>query len=170
MKKWISRLVGCFFLTWALSEFIGLLTGTRSVKGFYGFVSNAFIRGIPERVDVAAWIGVIILAWTGYYLIRLEEWGRRLALILLWPCLIGNSLLFILYAIGSINSILFDDPISVTIRLFNFNWPGEMDKPFIILSFFGGLLFFYGIIVYFLSRKDIKILFQKPETPQNPLG
>jgi hypothetical protein len=167
MKKWSVRLIGCLFFLQALSGLLSLMTGNRPALGVFGIIRYILpysINNVSGEVDITAWIWVIIIAFTGINLIRLKEGGRQWALILLWPTLIGSCLLFLLTIISSIRSIYFHTP--AAFALTSSTWSYKIDNPVTPLLLTGGLLIFYGSVIYFLSGKDTKLLFQKTESIQ----
>jgi hypothetical protein len=159
MRKWIVRLIGCLFLLLALSELIDLITGTRSTKGFYGI--RLLVGVMSDQVDIMVWIGVVIEVCTGYYLIRLEERGRRLVLFLLFLS-IGQVILAMFIAISSANWSFSHTPLILRFAEQSY----EIDNPPGTLLVIAGMVIFYGSGIYFFTRKDTKTLFQKPEPIQ----
>ncbi len=155
LNVWGVRLLGVFFLLWSLLDFVELITGTRSRKGFLGL--HVDIGGL----DIMTWIGVYVLSYTGYHLLKLNSQGRNWALIIFWPSMIVTGLYFLLAVISSISSSRFDTNLSTTLNLFKFQW--AIEDTVTLLIVLGGMFLLNSIPLFFLMRKDVKNLFLKPD-------
>lgn len=167
MNKWGVRLIGCYFLIWAISDLVELIIGTHSKKGFMGFYIE--IGGL----DIAPWIGVCILFYTVFQLVRFDNSGRIWALIMLWPYTIIWGALFIAALVS-----FFSPPVRERLSS-SFTWTWTMvpkPEPPVGFSLFVGVVFINFLVpLYYLLRKNTKALFQKiitaeennpnPETP-----
>ena len=159
MNKWGVRLIGCYFLIRAASEVYQLITGTRHAKGFFGMYLSINNNGI-DAIDIMAWIGVYILIYTGIQLMRFDRRGRTWALILSWPSVIIFGTLFMVSIISFFYPSLYEDlqiSIAPTLPLFK----RKAETPFEVLLFFGYGFSYCLIPLYYLLRKDTKVLFQK---------
>ncbi len=158
LNHWGVRLIGCYFFILAVSDVYKLITGTRHTKGFMGIDLGITHNG--ESIDVMAWIGVYILFYTGFQLMRFYGRGRTWALIMLWPSTIFLGALFV----ASIISV-FSPPVYKSLSSsFSMSWPWcqcRAETPLEILSFLGLAFAYYLIPLYFLLRTNTKVLFRK---------
>jgi hypothetical protein len=157
MGKWIIRLIGISFLFGALLNLFGLITGINPPHGFLGlsWVSPS------AQFDIMAWVGVCVIAYIGYRLVRLHPQGRLWALIVLWYTILGFGLTFVYSAIKA--------PIPLTSIAVTVNFLGhsyKLNKPGSYLILSGIVFLLYATQIYFLMRKDVKMEFQKQETSE----
>lgn len=156
MNKWGVRLIGLFFIVWAMQLAIRLITGNHPPHGFLFLVVDI------DGIDLAAWIGVCVLVCIGYRLLALDPRSRFWALIMLWFLSIGYGWYF-LKTIISVFSHSSLDPITL-----NF-WPSQWNSPKlesteIQLGVTLATFLYFAIPLYYLLRKDVKQLFQRPVT------
>jgi FtsH-binding integral membrane protein len=137
MNKWGVRLIGIYFIVWAIHDFFGLLTGQFSKEGFMGIIINAFGH------DIATWIGAFLCLYIGIQLIRFDQRGRRWALILLWPWVIISGFLLVWIILSPDYSIFSHADTSITLRAFYTDWPGEIRGPYRVYSVYVSIFFFY---------------------------
>lgn len=162
MSKWGVRFVGVFFILWAIHDFFGLLTGRFSKEGFMGIIVDAFGH------DIAPWIGAFLCLYIGIQLIRLNPKGRRWALFLLWLWVIVSGFYLVWVALSPTSNFFSDVNMSIEWRFFYTNWPGEIKSPYNNYMMYIGLFLFYSDITYFLMRKGVKRLFEKPIPSEEP--
>lgn len=161
MKKWGVRLIGFYFLIGAIFDLLGLVMGTRSKKGFLGLIIT---NSHANQVDIMGWIGVFVLAYAGYYLLRLDARGRLWTLIVLWPWVIISGFYLAWIVLSPTSTFFSNANMSMGWHFFYTDWPGEINGPYRIYSLFIGIFLFYSALTYFLMRKDVKQLFQKADT------
>lgn len=161
-KTTIIYLIAILFLLLALSDLVGLLTGSRSEKGFLGLDLGFTMDG--QELDIMGWVGVFVQLYIGYQLFRLSSEGRSCALILLWIWTIGVGI-----TICIVFMLLIMSPSRVTefspATFWFFDYMAQIDLGVGLLICFI-VLIFYSIPLYFLSRKDIKALFENREKPK----
>src|SRR5262245_3363092 len=137
MKKWGIQLIGIFFLFWAILELIELLTETNSSQGFLEITVTT-----SYPVDLMAWIGVFVLAYTGYHLLRLNSQGHTLALVILGLYALYSGVYFILIVILSTASLTSSTPLFITLDFLNKSF--KIDNPTALITI-GALFLFYVI-------------------------
>ncbi len=173
MNKWGVRLVGWYFLIWAISDVLGLMIDSGQTRGFLGISADLsydynlpFYKGTGQ-IEIMRWAGVCVLVYVGYNLLRFKQSGRMAALIVLWPTAIISGFYFILMILSSVSVFYYSGTrLSATLNFFHTNWPGEISDPIILPLAFGSLFLLNFIITYFLMRKDTKQLFKKPATSE----
>ncbi len=158
MNKWGVRLISCYFFIWAISDVYKLISGTRHAKGFLGF--HLTYHGENINIDSMAWAGVVILVYAAFQLLRFHPSGRYWALTVLWVSTLLSGFSFIWLIVLLANAFYNGTGIDFS----NPKWLGEDSRPIAALLLFVGAFLFYFISVYFLMRKDVKQLFQKPVT------
>ena len=162
MKKKGVRLVGVFFVVWAIHNFFGLLTGQLSKKGFMGLIIES------GGHDIAPWIGACLFLYIGVQLIRLDPRGRLWALTFLWLSVIVLGFYLAWIVLSPTSNFFSNTDMSIIWHFFYTDWPGEIKGPYNNYSVFIGVFLFYSALTYFLMRKDIKQLFEKSVTTEEP--
>lgn len=108
-----------------------------------------------------ALIGLCVYVYIAYNLLKLNEQGRIWALVILWISVLRFVFSFIYTVIKS--------PVSWTSLSMVATYPGHsyiLNTPSIFLVSTGIVLLLYALPIYFLMRQDIKLEFQKQETPE----
>jgi len=160
MRRWGIRLIGIFFLFWAISNLFGLIDGTRPPRGFMGIDLGITYNG--ETIGIMAWIGVSVLAYTGLCLLMLNPQGHKWALILLWLSILKLVLALVLVIILSLEA--HTSPTSLITSVNYLSYSIKIDKPGSFLAITGVSFLFYAIQIYFLMTNDVKTEFQRHET------
>jgi hypothetical protein len=160
MRRWGIRLLGIFFLFWAISDLVGLIKGTHPPRGFMGIDLGITYNG--ESIGIMAWIGVCVLAYTGFCLLRLNPQGHKWALILLWLSILKLVLALVLIIILSLKSQIVPTALTTSINYLSYSI--KLDKSGSFLAITGVSFLFYAIQIYFLTRNDVKTEFQRHET------
>lgn len=160
MRKWGIRLIGIFFLFWAISDLVRLIKGIRPPRGFMGVDLGITYNG--ETIGIMAWIGVCVLVYTGFCLLKLNPQGHKWALILLWLSILKLVLALVLIIILSLKS--HTSPASLMTSVNYLSYSIKFDKPGSFLALTGVSFLFYAIQIYFLMRNDVKMEFQRHET------
>jgi hypothetical protein len=160
MRRWGIRLIGIFFLFWAISNLFGLIEGIRPPRGFMGIDLGITYNG--ESIGIMAWIGVCVLAYTGLCLLMLNPQGHKWALILLWLSVLKLVLALVLIIILSLKSQIV--PTSLTTSINYLSYSIKIDKSGSFLAITGISFLFYAIQIYFLMRNEVKTEFQRQET------
>ncbi|MBC7877379.1 MAG: hypothetical protein H7Y59_09445 [Anaerolineales bacterium] len=156
MRKLGIYLIGILFLLQALSDLIALITGTHSPTGFMGITYV-----IPYQFDVMGWVGVLIQAYVGFCLLRLDNQGRIWALVVLWPAVILSGLFLVILIISSVLHLSLLTSISWTLNIFNKSL--RIDGPVIRFLLSAIFFLFYTVQVCLLTSRDVKMEFQKQE-------
>ena len=154
------RLIGIFFFIRAVADVYGLITHTRSAEGFLGFYMNFNDDGKPI-IDIMAWVGVVIMIYVCFQLFRFHPSGRNWALTIYWLLLLEGAGYSIWLIISWVKDFFGGKDFSFALNINNPVWQGEVSGLFAILLYFGVVVVFIFIPVYFLMRKDVKQLFQK---------
>lgn len=151
MTKWGVRLIACYFFVWAISDFYGLVTSTRTAKGFLSFDLGLTYNG--EHIDVIAWLGVAILLYAGFQLLRFHPSGYDLTLLIFWLSFfsLGFSLVWLVIWLNSDSVDLSNVVTIVGIK-------GTILAQLLVAAFF----VLHSSVLYFLYRKDTKALFNIP--------
>jgi hypothetical protein len=161
MNKWGVRLVGVFFVVWAVHDFFGLLTGQLSQKGFMGLIIE------NNGHDIAPWIGAFLIIYIGVQLIRLDQKGRLWALILLWLRVVVLGFFLAWTALSPTSNFFSKTDMSVVLHVFYTDWPGVIRGPNSIYLLFVGTFLFHSALTYYLMRKDVIQLFAKADTTES---
>jgi|GEM_PF-4307605 hypothetical protein len=160
-------LIATFFVSLALFDLFGLITGTRSERGFLGFDMGFTVDG--QELDIMGWFGVFVQLYIGYQFFRLNSEGRSCAVTLLWLSTIGVGIAFILCTVLIIGAVIL--PITSHVRVipttFEFlGFSGQTDNLVVSLLISFVFLIFYSMSLYFLSREDVKAFFENKEKPK----
>ena len=165
MNKWGVRLISAYFFVWAISKAVGI----DNSKGSSYNIELPFYKH-SGQIDLVGWIGVCVLLYVGYNLLRFDSTSRTIALISLWPSVIGMGVFFVLITYSAINAFLSGAyataDSSMTFYFFHIKWPGEITNPALIYSIIVGRLMLVLAPLYFLMRKDVKQLFAKTDTTE----
>ena len=158
MKKWGVRLIGIYFFVWAISGVYNLIAYTGPAGSYTGWVME--FGGWSINTDFMAWLELIILVSIGFQLLRFQPSGRFWALTVLWlvTLLLGGVLIWMTALVAK--AFYYNE----TMELSHTNWFGEIRGPIPVLVFLAGAVVLYFIPTYFLMRKDVKQLFQRPVT------
>ncbi|MGC1378861.1 MAG: hypothetical protein WA821_21700 [Anaerolineales bacterium] len=161
MRKRIVQGIGLLFLLWAVSSIFTFLMDKNPSLNFFGLfyvkINDTLVRpSFPATIDVGRWIGILIIVYTGYSLIRLRKSGRFWALFIFSLILIAYFLLLIwgIY-------VVMQDPNHVTPgNLYLGNNVYGIDNWFPALGFFILLIAPPALGIFFLSSKETKALFE----------
>jgi len=149
MKKWGVRLIGILFLLLAIGDASSLMGGTSN-----GFIIYT-LGGI--RLDITNIITFCLNSYIGFQLIRVNNSGRILAILILWWGILSSACVFIFSLSATKPNQILDTRV------------GEIDAFLYIILFFAATIAMYSMLLYYLERKDIKALFEPliiPEIPQ----
>jgi hypothetical protein len=168
MNKWGVRLIGYYFFVRAILTAYGLILSPFEAGGFFGFQATDASYTLPfigsgKQIDFLALGEVITLMLIGYFILRLNLTARGTALIVLWPPTIYYGIYFILMTLVALFSF-FSPEVTASETLTFFQWSREVNNPIILALAHAGFFLFYAIPTYFLMRKDVKQLFEKPVT------
>lgn len=175
MNKWSVRLAGWYFIIWALLTAIGFILSPTHAGGFFGiYMNNSVSYSLPiigsgaiPQIDLMALGKSIFLLLVGYFILQFQSSARFAALIVLWPITIYHGIYFSLVTIAAIFSFFYSGTqASATMKFLQ--WSREVKDPIILALAFAGFFLFYAIPTYFLMRKDVKRLFEKPVTTEEP--
>ena len=167
MSKWGVRLIGVGFLVWAAINVYSLIRNPGYSGGFPVIHLYLYTYNGIGQVDLMGWIGVAILCYIGFYLIRFNRKGRTWALIILWP----NAIIFTVAMIATCVSF-FSQPVLqyLSHSIFSsYTWQSlsEQYDTSVKLMYLFGMAFLLSVVpLYYLLRKDTKSLFQK----NTPIG
>jgi hypothetical protein len=135
MNKWGVRLIAFFFLIEAIYYFLPIITKIWHATGLWG-------------LDLAYTIAFL---YTGVQLLRFHPNGRSWALFIWWLITVFAGLFLFSIIWQVVFSIDFGGP----------KWLDERLRPiFALLVSFGFVILCYAPI-HFLTRKDVKQLFEK---------
>jgi hypothetical protein len=157
MNKWGVRLIALLFIILAISNVYRLVTGTGRSSDDLGIAYN----GKPVYIMAGIWAGIYF--YTGFHLLKFHQKGRDWALFLLWPSTILVGLVCILVITVSVLSLYTRTALPIDL---NPRWGSQINNPISVsIIFIGGFLLIF-IPTYFLMRKDVKQLFEKPVTTE----
>lgn len=166
MMKWGVRLISFCFGLWAVSTIVRIILNPSDAGGFFGIYIDFSIKIYPyltfPQVDFNAWGEVCVLLLIGYYLLRFNPTARSVALIILWPSVLWNGLLF-LWSFIAVFFARSSSEMYMALHPFGTEWKFiGLDVPL-----FTGSSFILEILpIYLLMRKDVKMEFQKQEVPE----
>jgi hypothetical protein len=161
MNKWGVRLISVYFFAWAISKAVGI----DNSKGSSYSIKLPFYNH-SGQIDLMGWIGVCVLLYVSYNLLRFNAASRTIALISLWPSVIGIGFFLALITYYAINALVSGTyataDSSMTFYFFHTKWPGEVTNPALIFLIIAGKFMLALAPLYILMRKDLKRLFDKP--------
>jgi len=160
MKKWGVRLIGLLFFIRAISDIYALITYTGPAGSFTGWVME-FSRW-NVNTDFMGWVEIAILIYAGVQLLRFHPSGRLATLALLWVATLSLGGFLIWMTVLVTKSFYFNEPIELS----HTSWFGEVRGPIPFLLLVFGAFVIYAIPTYYLTRKDVKQLFEKNDTPK----
>jgi len=160
MNKWGVRLIAVYFCVWAIFDFYTLTTGNGKTNGFLGFELAVSQNGKP--VDVMAWLQAFVFMGVAVRLLSFEPGGRYWALFVFWIKSIKSAGFLVWMIVVSINDFYKTDIPNLALKINIPIWVGELKGFSVALFYFVVFLIFYFIPTYFLMRKDVKCLFEKP--------
>ncbi|MBI5352368.1 MAG: hypothetical protein HZB50_06985 [Chloroflexi bacterium] len=159
MKKWGVRLIALLFFIGAILDAYGLIKGTRHAQGGLGFDLGLTYNGQP--IDVMAWVEVVVFIYVGVQLLRFHPSGRFLALAIFWVSVFSSTCTFSWMIV-----LMVKDWTSPTLDFSKFSsnlpWLSGISVPILLIVFFAGVFVFNFLAIYFLRKKDVKQLFEKP--------
>lgn len=162
-KTTVIYLIATFFVSLALFDLFGLITGTRSERGFLGFDMGFTVDG--QELDIMGWFGVFVQLYIGYQLFRLNSEGRSCAVILLWLWTIGSGIACLIFSFIFISTVVLSNEsklsANTSINIFDFSL--RIDDIGINTLIYFLLFVFSGVQLYFLTRKDIETVFYKSD-------
>jgi hypothetical protein len=154
MNKWGIRLIGLLFFIWAIGKTFMLILDPHASGRFPISIYLFTYNGIGQ-IDIMGWVGICILFYTGYHLIKFDKTGRIWALIILWPYTIYLGALFtaalVSFFFSPIREYLTSSIISSQ----------KLETPWTFSLLFGGPFVCFLFPLYFLLRKENKLLFHK---------
>lgn len=163
MNKWGVRLISVYLSIWAITNAYKIISG-HSKNTFFGLGFNLF----GHTLDFLAWAEVAFLVYIGFQLFRFQSGGRNSALFLFWWLSISSAGFLIWMIVVTANDLYKGEIPSLALNLNNPTWFGELRGFSAAWFYFVVILVFYFIPTYFLMRKDVKQLFEKPVTIEEP--
>jgi hypothetical protein len=161
MNKWGVRLIGIYFFVWAISQFVKYVTITRNEHGFWGFDLGLAHNG--KLIDVIGLMGVVILIFAGFQLLRFQASGRYSALFILRLAILASGIGIILTVAVLIDSLITGTSFPLTTNFRGNSWLSEPGGSIVYVVLLAGVfIIIYFIPAYYLMRKDVKQLFEKP--------
>lgn len=154
MNKWGVRLIGCLFLIRAISDAYPLIVNNGNAEdlGWRVLFFGANLSGFMP------WLVITLLIYIGAQLLRFQPSGRDWALIILWLSTLawGGILIWVIFLIAK--AFFYNE----TMELSHSSWFGEIRGPIPTILLLAGVFIAYFVLSYYLMRKDVKFLFEKP--------
>jgi hypothetical protein len=161
MNKWGVRLIACLFFIRAISDIYELIANTGSAEG--SSLGWRVIIGGANLSSFMAWVEIIILVFAGVQLLRFQPSGRYWALFTLWISTLVSGVFLIRMIVGVTKAFYQHEPIEAYFTIsFGDTVGNKVEGVIPLLLLFVGAFVFYLVPVYFLMRKDVKQLFEKP--------
>jgi hypothetical protein len=156
MKKWGVRLIACLFFIRAISGAYNLIAYIGPAGSFSGWVME--FNGWNINTDFMGWVELVIPVYIGFQLLRFNPSGRFWALTILWLATLSLGGFLIWLSVLVAQAFYYNKPMNFS----HTNWFGEIRGPIPFLLFLASIFVFYAIPTYYLMRKDVKQLFEKP--------
>ena len=161
MNKWGVRLIALLFVIRVILHAYNLITYTGPAGSYSGWVMEFGEWNI--NTDFMAWAEIIILAYAGFQLFRFQPSGRYWALFTLWISTLVSGVFLVRITGVAIWAFYQREPIEAYFTVKFWNTVGtKVDGVIPLLLVYVGNFVFYLVPTYYLMRKDVKQLFEKP--------